>query len=144
MQHLPILLIVVPLMAGPLFVLIRQRTAVWYGAVAVCWTTFAVSCLLLEKTLQQGSVTYAIGSWQPPWGIEFRIDALSAFVLLFVSFIAAAVISFARASVEDEIPVSKHYLFYTTFMLCLTGLLGIVITGDLFNMFVFLEISALS
>ena len=48
------------------------------------------------------------------------------------------------ASVDAEIPISKHYLFYATYLLCLTGLLGICITGDLFNVFVFLEISSLS
>lgn len=144
MQHLPVLLIVVPLMAGPLFVLIRERKLVLGCAIAISWLTFLGSCLLLKQVLSENFVTYDIGGWEPPWGIEYRIDALSAFVLLFVSFIGAAVITFAHASVEREIPRAKQYLFYATYMLCLTGLLGIVITGDLFNLFVFLEISSLS
>lgn len=144
MQHLPILLIVIPLIAGPVFVLVRDRKLVLGCAIVVCWATFAGCCLLLQQTLSQEFVSYEIGGWSPPWGIEYRIDVLSAFVLLFVSFIGAAVITFAHASVEREIPRAKHYLFYATYMLCLTGLLGIVITGDLFNLFVFLEISSLS
>ena len=144
MQHLPVLLIVIPLIAGPLFVLIRERKLVLGSAIAVSWLTFAGSWLLLQETLQHQTVTYQIGGWQPPWGIEYRIDALSAFVLLFVSFIGAAVVTFGHASVKREIPRAKHYLFYATYMLCLTGLMGIVITGDLFNLFVFLEISSLS
>ena len=144
MQHLPILLIVIPLMAGPLFVLVRERKLVLGSAIAISWLTFGGTCLLLRQVLQEQYVEYAIGGWQPPYGIEYRVDTLSAFVLLFVSFIGAAVISFAKASVEREIPRSKQYLFYAAYMLCLTGLLGIVITGDLFNLFVFLEISSLS
>ena len=93
MQHLPVLLIVVPLMAGPLFVLIRDRKLVLGCAIAICWATFLGSCLLLEQTLSLEFVNYKIGGWEPPWGIEYRIDALSAFVLLFVSFIGAAVIT---------------------------------------------------
>jgi multicomponent Na+:H+ antiporter subunit D len=143
-EHLPILLIVVPLMAGPLFVLIRDRNVVLGCAITVCWTTFVGTCLLLRETLSKVHVSYFIGNWEPPYGIEYRVDTLSAFVLLFVAFIGAIVITFARASVEREIPRGKQYLFYATYMLCLTGLLGIVITGDLFNLFVFLEISALS
>ena len=144
MQHLPILLIVVPLVAGPLFVLIRERKLVLGGAIAISWLTFVGSWLLLQQTLLERTVTYEIGGWRPPWGIEYRIDALSAFVLLFISFIGAAVITFGSASIQREIPRAKQYLFYATYMLCLTGLMGIVITGDLFNLFVFLEISSLS
>lgn len=144
MEHLPILLIVVPLISGPLFVLVRERKVVFGCAIGICWLTFVGSCLLLNQTMTTKVVHYYIGGWHPPYGIEYRVDTLSAFVLVFVSFICAAVISFAYASVEKEIPRSKQYLFYATYMLCLTGLLGIVITGDLFNLFVFLEISSLS
>lgn len=146
MEHLPVLLIVLPLIAAPLFVLIRERRVVLGCAAAVCWTTFFGSLLLLNQLFHQDAdyISYFIGNWEPPWGIEYRVDTLSAFVLVFVSFIGAAVISFASASVEREIPRGKQYLFYSCYMLCLTGLLGIVITGDLFNLFVFLEISSLS
>ena len=85
-----------------------------------------------------------MGGWVAPWGIEYRVDTLSAFVLLFVSGIGATVLSYAPLSVDREIPRNLHYLFYTEYLLCLTGLLGIVITGDMFNVFVFLEISSLS
>jgi multicomponent Na+:H+ antiporter subunit D len=85
-----------------------------------------------------------MGGWAPPWGIEYRIDRLNAFMLLLVSGIAAAALGFARKSVEQEIKESRQALFYTAFLLCLAGLLGIAITGDAFNLFVFLEISSLS
>ena len=51
---------------------------------------------------------------------------------------------YSRRSIAAEVPREQHYLFYTMFALCLTGLLGITITGDAFNLFVFLEISSLS
>ena len=65
-------------------------------------------------------------------------------MLLFVSGIGAVVLTYAPRSLAREIPRDRHYLFCAAYLLCLTGLLGIVITGDLFNVFVFLEISALS
>jgi multicomponent Na+:H+ antiporter subunit D len=85
-----------------------------------------------------------MGGWPPPWGIEYRVDALSGFVLLLVSAIGAVIVPFAYRSVAFEIAEDRRAWFYCMYLLCLTGLLGITITGDAFNAFVFLEISSLS
>jgi multicomponent Na+:H+ antiporter subunit D len=100
--------------------------------------------MLLAEVLRTGPISYALGGWPAPWGIEYRIDLLSAFVLVTVSAIGAIVIVFARASVAREIPSDRVYLFYVMYLLYFTGLLGIAVTGDAFNLFVFLEIASLS
>ena len=69
---------------------------------------------------------------------------MGAFVLVIVSAIGAVVMPFARASVEREVSADRIYLFYCLYCLCLAGMLGIAITGDAFNLFVFLEIASLS
>jgi multicomponent Na+:H+ antiporter subunit D len=95
--------------------------------------------------LMDGSVIiYELGWWAPPWGIEYRIDTVNAFVALIVAGMAAITLPYAMLSVEKEIPRDKLSLFYATFLLCIDGLLGITLTGDIFNLFVFLEISSLS
>ena len=143
-MHLPILLIVVPLVAAPLCVLLRQKTLVWAFASLVCVASLGMASMLLIRVLEEGVISYAIGGWIAPWGIEYRIDTINAFVLLLVSIIAAVLMFFAQPSVADEVSGKQHYLFYTAYLLCLTGLMGIAITGDAFNVFVFLEISSLS
>jgi multicomponent Na+:H+ antiporter subunit D len=110
----------------------------------VCWSTLIIAGLLLSHVLTTGPISYALGDWAAPWGIEYRVDVLNGFLLLIVSSISAIVLPFARVSVTKEIPEDQISLFYAAFLLCLTGLLGIVITGDAFNLFVFLEISSLS
>jgi len=100
--------------------------------------------MLLIRVLDSGVITYELGGWAAPWGIEYRIDTLNAFVLVIVSAIGALVLPYARRTVIAEIPNNRIYLFYTMLLLCETGLLGITITGDAFNLFVFLEISSLS
>lgn len=142
--HLPALQIVVPLLSAPLCVLlVRARLA--YGlALVVCWAAFAISILLLEQVLDGGVISYRLGGWAPPWGIEYRVDLVNAYVLLIVAAIGALVISYAKPSVAREIGAGRETLFYTAYLLCLTGLLGVTITGDAFNIFVFLEISSLS
>ena len=143
-QHLPVLLVVLPLLAAPLTVLLRNRTLAFGVVCAASWVGLVISILIWQQVQVSGTISYEIGSWAPPLGIEYRVDQLSAFVLVLVSAIAALVVPYSRASIETEVPTEQHYLFYTMFALCLTGLLGITITGDAFNIFVFLEVSSLA
>jgi multicomponent Na+:H+ antiporter subunit D len=142
--HLPALQVVLPLLAAPLCVLLRRPVAAWALALAVSWAALAIAVALLVQVLDSGVISYHLGGWPPPWGIEYRIDLVNAFVLLIVAAIGAVVLPFARVSVAAEIPAGHAYLFYALYLLCLCGLLGITITGDAFNVFVFLEISSLS
>ena len=99
---------------------------------------------MLWQVLQTGPISYHLGGWEPPWGIEYRVDVLNGFVLVLVSAVGAVIMPFARRSVAFEIDEGRQAWFYCMYLLCLTGLLGIAITGDAFNAFVFLEISSLS
>ena len=142
--HLPILPVVVPLISAPIAVLCRRGTVAFALATAASWAAFGLAVALWLQIRSEGLISYAIGNWPPPWGIEYRIDALSAFVLVLVSGVASIVLPYCRRSIEAELPREQHYLFYAMFGLCLAGLLGIVATGDAFNIFVFVEISALA
>ena len=143
-EHLPALQVVVPLMAAPLCILLHRPTGSWLVSLAASWCSFTVALALLWQVQGGGPISYPIGDWAPPWGIEYRVDMVSAFVLVIVSAIGAVVIPFARVSVEREVPSDRAYLFYCMYCLCLAGMLGIAITGDAFNLFVFLEIASLS
>jgi multicomponent Na+:H+ antiporter subunit D len=142
--HLPALQVVIPLLAAPVTVLLRRRALAFWVALATSWLALAIAIGLWLQVAGGGTLSYAIGNWPPPWGIEYRVDALTAFVLVLVAGIAAVVLPYSRASIEAEVSPQQHYLFYTMFLLCLAGLLGITITGDAFNVFVFLEVSSLS
>ncbi len=144
LANLPALQVVIPLMAAPGCVLLRNGRAAWLLAAVVTWIAFAIALTLLIQVDAHGPISYALGDWAPPYGIEYRIDLLGAFVLVIVAGIGAVVMPFARISVERELPRERVYLFYVMYLLSLTGLLGIAITGDAFNLFVFLEISSLS
>ncbi len=143
-QHFLILPIVLPLMAAPLCILLGQRQLAWLLATLVSALSCVISVNLLYAALDQGVLSYAVGGWAAPWGIEVRMDAASAMVLSLVTAISTLVLIYAKASIEKEIDSSRHTLFYTAHLLCLTGLSGILSTGDAFNLFVFLEISSLA
>ena len=142
--HLPVLLVVLPLMAAPVCVVLRSPAWAWTVAALASWGAFAAAIGLLLRVLDGGPISYPIGGWAAPWGIEYRLDSAGAFVAVIVSAIGAIVVPYARASIEREVSADRIYLFYCMYLLCLAGLLGITATGDAFNLFVFLEISSLS
>ena len=136
--------VAVPLLGAPLCTLIGHGKRAWFFATLVTWIAFALSIGLLVEVSASGPFSYMMGDWAAPWGIEYRVDYLSAFVLLFITGIASVIMLFAYHSVDNEIAEDKRRLFYTAYLLTLTGLLGMAITGDAFNAFVFMEISSLS
>jgi multicomponent Na+:H+ antiporter subunit D len=142
--HLPVLQVVVPLLCAPICVLLRDAKLSWLWATIVTWVAFFIALVLLGKVLASGLIIYEIGNWPAPWGIEYRIDAANALVLVIITAIGAITLPYAKASVEKEVSEPRIYLFYLMYMLCLTGLIGITTTADAFNLFVFLEISSLS
>jgi multicomponent Na+:H+ antiporter subunit D len=144
LEQLPILVVVVPLMAAPLCVLVDRPDPAWMVALGAALISLLCAVGLLLQVPEGGAISYHLGGWAPPWGIEYRVDLLAAFVLLIVSAMATLVMGFAHDSVEQEIPEPRVARFYAAFLLALAGLLGIVATGDAFNLFVFLEISSLA
>ena len=144
LSNLPALQVVVPLVSAPICLLLRRPGHAWACALVVSWTVLAMAVLLLRQVALEGTVSYPLGAWATPWGIEYRIDMLAALVILVIAIIGAVVMPYARRSVIQELDDEHIGAFYTCYLLCLTGLLGIVVTGDAFNLFVFLEISSLS
>ena len=142
--HLPVLQVVVPLIAAPFCALLPWGRAAWVVTLGACWFALYAAIALLGQVHDGTIISYEIGGWAAPWGIEYRVDAVNAFVLLIVSAIGALVVPFARRSIEKELPAGQIPYFYSAFLLCVAGLLGITVTGDAFNVFVFLEISSLS
>ncbi|PCK03496.1 MAG: cation:proton antiporter [Alteromonadaceae bacterium] len=144
LNHLPILQVILPLLAAPTCLLLKEARLAWAFTTACCMATLAISVMLLLQVIDSGVIVYSLGGWQAPIGIEYRIDSLNAFVMVLVSGLSSAVILAARESVAKEVGADKQVLFYIAYLLCFAGLLGICATGDAFNVFVFLEISSLS
>ena len=146
LDHLPILAVIVPLFGGILSVFTGRGRGPWIWACLVTVATFATCLRLLAAVADspEQQISYFLGDWPAPWGIELRIDILSGIVLTLVSGIGAVVTFFSRRNVEQDIRADRHDFFYTLWLLAITGLLGITATGDAFNLYVLLEISSLT
>ena len=143
-DQLPALQILIPLLAAPVCVIIRHARAAWVIALIANGTAMLIAWQLLGEVRNGDVIRYAIGGWAAPTGIEYYIDTVNALLLVLVSSISFLALVYAWQSISQSVPVAKQYLFFAAWLLCLTGLTGIVITGDAFNVFVFLEISSLS
>lgn len=90
--HLPILQVAVPLIAAPLSVFCRRGAMAWALTFVVSIAAFLISIALLGQVLDQGTLSYELGDWAAPWGIEYRVDAANAMVLLIISGIRSTVL----------------------------------------------------
>ncbi|MGI9520519.1 MAG: monovalent cation/H+ antiporter subunit D family protein [Hyphomicrobiaceae bacterium] len=143
-EHLPAAIVVTPLLASTIVAVLRSSRAAWFLSLIVAWLLPIFSAMLLVKVLHTGTVSYWLGGWEPPFGIEYRVDLVNAFILLLVSCVGAIVMPYALRSVEQDVEADNQPWFYCIYLLCLTGLLGMAVSGDAFNIFVFMEISSLA
>lgn len=144
-QHVPVLIVVIPLVAALLVPLVALRTAAWARALTLAALLGVIACsgTALARSVATGPWQYELGGWAPPWGITYVLDPLSGGMALLVGIVAALVAVYAGPHLSHWAP-SRTGVFLSLFLLLVTGLLGIVATGDLFNLYVFLEISSLA
>jgi len=143
--HLPVLTVVIPLIAGFLTPIVGwiDRRLPWYWVMLATLVILLITLSNLATVVNSGTIHYKLGGWNPPFGIEYVIDLLNGFVCLIIAFIGFMVSIYSKESVKKEVP-GKTTQFYTVFLLLITGLMGMTITGDIFNFYVFLEISSLT
>ena len=144
-RHTPVLIVLIPLAAALIAPLAALRDIVWARAIALAALIGVVisAGAALILAVDVGPLHYQLGGWKPPLGIVYVLDPLSGGMALLIGIIAVLAAIYARPYVADWTP-SRAGVFLSLFLLLVTGLLGIVVTGDLFNLYVFLEISSLA
>ncbi len=146
LRHAAPLLVVIPMMCAPLCVFIPSGRIAWFISILASALSLFMALLLLAQvqTVPGGQISYELGGWEPPLGIEFAVDALNATILLLVAAFGVLAVVFSWPTVAAEVRAEKRAMFYGAYLVCFTGLAGVAITGDAFNMFVFLEISSIA
>ena len=145
MTHLPVLIPVTLLFSAFMIPLAGffKRDFAFAIALIGAFLSFAFSASGLLVVISGGEIRYHLGGWAPPIGIEYVLDVLSAFMATLVTLVGSLVLLYSRRSILQEVP-ERFVPIYALAMLLLAGLCGIVVTADLFNLFVFLEIASLS
>lgn len=147
MQHAPVMIVLLPVSAALLCMLfsrISKNLGSWIVIASIFGAFLSAVTALQQVIVRNGApIHYWMGGWQPPIGIEFVIDPLSGILAVLITFISLMVAIYSRPFVKDE-----DWLhiggYYTLFGLMTVGMCGMVITGDVFNLYVYLEVMSLS
>ena len=143
-KNLPILVVICPLMMSLIVVLIPHNFLSWLITLFTTFITFIFSLFLYQEVYLHTSISYALGNWIPPMGIEYVIDKVSIVPIIIISLISFITTIFSSKVMPAEINSSSISKVYSLWLLAIAGLIGLVTTGDAFNLFVFLEISSLA
>ncbi len=147
LEQLPAVILLAPLFGALLISLfgLRERRACFPVAFASLLIALASAIGAGTRAFTGGAYDYFIGGWEEPLGIGIvlRVDSLNGLLLIAIAVVAvlALIFTIRPSSEKDE---GKTAYFYILFLLLCVGLFGITITGDAFNLFVLIEVSALT
>lgn len=145
MSYAPALIVLAPLVGALLTVALalnharRARAIVLLSVLA----SLAAGADALRLCSGGETLTYPFGGWAAPYGIVYRIDMLAALMTVLIGSVGVAVFTYAGRSTEAELPGNEG-AFFATGALLIAALQGMVVTGDLFNLYVFLEIGSIA
>tara|TARA_B100000953_G_scaffold270781_1_gene241277 strand:- start:419 stop:1894 length:1476 start_codon:yes stop_codon:yes gene_type:complete len=144
MNQIPILIITLPLLLTPILLLIRKINIVYVLTLVISLINIILILTLGIEVYNNGNIIYELGGWPAPIGIRLNADLLSCYFLTFINVMSFLCLVSSKNIIKHQIHEDNLYLFYIAWLLCNIGFSGIVLTDDIFNLFVFLEISSLS
>ncbi len=141
----PVHYIALPLLAAflmPLLAKVNRELVRIIPGVVLTYLLF-VSVVLMQRVTETGQpIIETLAGWQAPWGINLVFSQFTGFLVSLMVFMATLIWIFSyRFKKVDNEPALKYYIL---FMMLVTGSVGVVLTGDIFNMFVFMEITAIA
>ncbi len=141
----PVLLIAIPLLAAfliPLLGMVWKESARIIPGLVLAYLTYLSASLYIE-VINTDTIVEVIAGWRPPWGINLVFSPLTGFLSTIMTFMGFIVWLYSyRFKRNVEFEAAKKYFIFL--MLLVAGSVGIVITGDIFNQFVFIEIVGIS
>jgi len=143
MDNLIPLFVIIPLGGAFLLSLIGKKSKLIPDVLAglVTLATLVASLFAIYAVKECGVLVYMVGMWKPPIGIAMVMDSLTVFMLVTVNLVAFLITIFSANYMEK---FTSKWIFYTLFLLMLAGMNGVIIAGDMFNLFVFLEIASVA
>ncbi len=145
-EHFPALIVVIFFITAFISPLLYRWGRKFSAALVIVTIAAALGMTvsLLVTVQQAGTVFYHMGGWPPPWGIEFKADPLRLFMLLVVISVSLWIFIFALRDLQHELKKRVIGWYYTLYSILVGSMAGIVLTNDLFNLFVLMEICAIS
>lgn len=138
-NQIPILLIVFPLIGGCLMLLLRSKYSWEMSLFMVMLNIFGMIYFSLKTSKLE--VSYILGDWALPLGIELKMNSLSLLFIMVLSFILFITILYSHKLIDHYIDEKKKVIFFSLLIFTYVGYLGVILTNDAFNLYVFMEIA---
>ncbi|MEW6244773.1 MAG: proton-conducting transporter membrane subunit [Bacillota bacterium] len=146
LKNLPVMVVVFLLIAGYMMPVVARwdrKKCAPFAALAMGFGVLG-SVLLMNTVIASGQpITYNLGGWIPPWGIAVRIDYAESFMLMLLTGVGAFILWYASGDIGSELGHKITGWYYTAFLLLLAAMLGMAMANDLFNLYVFMEVSGI-
>lgn len=142
----PVHYIALPLMAAfliPLFGKLNKNLVRLIPGLVLLYLSYISVVLMTQVITLDTSIIEVIAGWAPPWGINLVFSPFTGFLASMFSMLGFLIWMYTY-NFKPEVDSAQTQKFYVLFMMLITGTIGIVLTGDIFNLFVFLEITAIS
>jgi len=143
-NHFPALVVALPLLCAPLCLVLRRPKYLYILSLIVGSSTLLAATWLLLHAADGGVLGYSFGGWPLPFGIAYRVDLLSALVAFLLNLIFLFVFLYIPKSFAAELGERPWYPLYAALFIAQSGFVGVVLSDDLFNIYVFLEMAALA
>ena len=136
MNHLPVLIVIVPI-AVAFIVLLFKKYMIAFSLVSIIFS-FLSLLMLFPTILLREAIVYQLGGWPGPLGISINIDGLSFFFAAIVLFIGIMIILYS-------IPEKKyHQSYYFLLLMLISSMVAVIFTGDIFNMYILYDLVTIS
>jgi multicomponent Na+:H+ antiporter subunit D len=145
-RHLPVFMILAPLVGAVILPVVGYWRSRWVSRLALLplGASALMGLPLIGKIGSEGCIEYYMGGWNPPFGIELRVDWIGYFVMMVICGISITALLYSWRYISKEVSGGRITAYYSLFLLLSGSMLGFVATGDIFNLFVFMEILAIS
>lgn len=144
-EQLPALLIILPILLAVLCIIINNEKLL-VSLLIILHLIIGYWLFIELLTLGDGSIAkyYAFGGWSVPFGIEFKLSKLNLIFISLLYFISFLTILFSIGEMDRLIFNGNKATFFAVYLLCIAGFSGIILTNDIFNLYVFIEVASLA
>ncbi|MGE4284030.1 MAG: complex I subunit 5 family protein [Clostridia bacterium] len=143
-QSFPLVIILVLFLSAILIPLIKKDYIVKAISLISMGTSIILAAFTLFYVSQKGQFLYRIGHWDAPWGIEFYIGYIEAIMAVLFTVVCFLIIWYSVYVIHKDIKEHRISFYYLLINILIASLLGIIFSNDLFNSFVFIELSTLA
>lgn len=142
----PVLLLVVPLgfaSVCPLLGAWRRSVCFWWALTGAITTAFLTWSMIGRISFGE-ALTYRLGGWSPPWGLQLRVDLPALALGCAVTGIVIVLLVYSYRHAGENVEPGRLPYYYTLMLLATAGMLGFLVTADLFNLLVMLVITCIA